>query len=500
MVSGLKVRQLKTWQFTTGAAVAGLALAVTAVAAAGPWDATGQRTAEARRAAAQERTGGADHGGTGPGDPRAAASAPAVLAALGKAAESDARTDTADAEGGAPPAPTERALREALEPLLDSAELGPDPSASVVDAATGREVYGKGAGDAMTPASTTKIATAAAALSALGPEYRIRTTVVAEPGSDRIVLVGGGDPTLTAHKDTKGFAGLRDLADDTARALKSRGTKKVSLAYDTSAYTGPELHPIGPNDNIAPVVALMADEGRLDDSARGPAPRSTDPAADAAEAFAGMLKDRGVDVRKKPVHKDAPGKAQELAAARSAPLSALVERMLTNSDNDIAEALARQTALAGGEPADFDGAGRAMKAELKKLGLPLKKSSFADGSGLSRDDKLSAGLLTGLLALAANEDRPELRPVLTGLSVAGFTGTLKNRYAGEDNKAAAQGIGLVRAKTGTLTGVNTLAGSVVDADGRLLVFAFLAKDTGDPKAAQGTLDRLAAAVANCGCR
>lgn len=103
--------------------------------------------------------------------------------------------------------------------------------------------------------------------------------------------------------------------------------------------------------------------------------------------------------------------------------------MLTNSDNDIAEALARQTALASGQPASFEGAEKAVTARLAALGVDVSGSRFADGSGLGRSDKVSAGLLTGLLAKAADPERPELRPVLTGLPVAGFTGTLRSRNA-----------------------------------------------------------------------
>ncbi|WP_461027603.1 D-alanyl-D-alanine carboxypeptidase, partial [Streptomyces sparsus] len=105
--------------------------------------------------------------------------------------------------------------------------------------------------------------------------------------------------------------------------------------------------------------------------------------------------------------------------------------------------------------------------------------------------------LTALLAEAADPEHPELRPLLTGLPVAGFNGTLGRRYASAESAA---GAGLVRAKTGTLTGVNSLAGTVVDADGRLLAFAFLTTGTTDPYGAQAVLDRLAATVAGCGCR
>ncbi len=114
----------------------------------------------------------------------------------------------------------------------------------------------------------------------------------------------------------------------------------------------------------------------------------------------------------------------------------------------------------------------------------MRGARFHDGSGLDRTDLITPGLLTALLTEAAAPDRPQLRPVLTGLPVAHFTGTLAARYT--DGAA-----GLVRAKTGTLTGVNTLAGTVTTPDGRLLAFAFLTNATTDAWAAQSALDRAA---------
>ena len=139
--------------------------------------------------------------------------------------------------------------------------------------------------------------------------------------------------------------------------------------YDTSRYSGPALHPIGPNENIAPVSALMVDEGaaRRLRTAAPPRAAATRPATRPAPS-----PDCCDDARHQtPASGPAPGRpAAKSRAGRRAPLrplSALVERMLTNSDNDIAEALARQTALAAGEPADFDGGRRAVTAQLKKL-------------------------------------------------------------------------------------------------------------------------------------
>ncbi|MFD3440767.1 D-alanyl-D-alanine carboxypeptidase/D-alanyl-D-alanine-endopeptidase [Streptomyces sp. NPDC058685] len=463
---------VRTWQLTAGAAVVGLALAAGAVAAAGPWD-SGQRKAEREWAAARSQGGGVHHPRPVPGRPQPAPSAPGVLTALGIPATAPATAPAA--------APAD--LAKELLPLLGDPGLGTVQTASVVDLATGRALYGKGAATPMTPASTIKIATSVAALSALGPDHRIPTTVTASKDGTVLTLVGGGDAGLDRAR-------LGALAERTARALKARGTTAVRLAYDVSLYKGPVRHPIGRNGNLAPVTPLMLHEGRIDERSTKDSERFEDPAREAARAFAQLLKDRGLTVAAEP----APGRpaagSKPVAEVLSDPLSALVERLLTESDNDLAEAVARQTALATGQPASFAGAERAVTAQLKKLKLPLAGARFADGSGLNRADRLSAGQLTALLALAADPDRPGLRPVLTGLPVAGFTGTLSGRYG-----ATSPGTGLIRAKTGTLSQVNSLAGTVVAPDGRLLAFAFMAGGTPSRESAQPALDRLAAALA-----
>ncbi|WP_405880135.1 MULTISPECIES: D-alanyl-D-alanine carboxypeptidase/D-alanyl-D-alanine-endopeptidase [unclassified Streptomyces] len=474
----------RTWQFTAVAATAGMALTAVVVTAAGPWDSSGQRTAERDRAVALEQSGGVDHGrnsDTSAKAPRPAPSAASVLVGLGGSANTVKSS------------PTGTALADVLTPLLGDAALGTRHTAAVVDISTGKRLYGVGVDDALTPASTTKIATAVAALSAMGPDHRLTTRAALEPDTKELVLVGGGDPTLTAHQDAEGWASLRTLADKTAVTLKKRGMSDVTLSYDTTLYAGPELHPIGENENLAPVSALMADEGRTDDSSSGQVQRVTDPAAEAAKKFAGFLKKQGITTTS-PGPSKATGRADTLATVTSPPLSDIVERMLTNSDNDIAEALARQTAVATGKRADFAGGAAAIAAQLTKLHLPLKGTAFNDGSGLNRDDRLTADLLTALLVKAGDPAHPELRPVLTGLPIAAFTGTLTSRYT--DATGAA---GVVRAKTGTLTGVNTLAGTVVDKDGQLLAFAFMASDTTNTLEAQAALDHTATALAACGC-
>lgn len=481
------MRLTKNWQVTAVSAAVGLAVALVAVAASGPWE-SGQRTAERGFAASQDAVARAKRAGPA-GSSGAQDRAPLA---------SDVLTAATGTSGV--PLPTGSGLAEALAPLLEASGLGPVRTAAVVDAATGRTVYGLGAGTAGTPASTTKIATAVAVLSLLGADHTFTTEVTGAAHGSRITLVGGGDPTLTARAAAGGgydAASLRKLADDTARALLRKGEKKVRLSYDTSLYSGTTLHRLGRNDNLAPVTALMADEGRDDGSTyKGPAARAWDPAQSAANTFADLLEDRGITVSGTPDKRGSSGGV--LAQVESVPLSDLVERMLTNSDNDIAEALARQAAVAVGRPASFAGGSRAIARTLRSLGLDLTGASFHDGSGLDHRDALTAAQLARLLVLAGSDAHPELRSVLTGLPVAAFSGSLRHRFStGVRREAAA---GFVRAKTGTLTGVNALAGTVVDADGRLLTFAFLTSGTTDPTAAVSALDRLASAVANCGCR
>ncbi len=421
--------------------------------------------------------------------PSPAPSAPDVLAALGLAPDGGG-----SAKGGDDaPRPTEKALAGALGPLLKDPDLGKVTSVSVLDALSGHRIFASHADRPTTPASTIKLATATAALTARGADYGIPTRVLAGKGHS-VVLVGGGDPTLTLDD-------LDALAATTAKALESRGEKKVTVDYDTSLYSGPLLHPIGPNNNLAPVSPLMINEARLDDSTHGPAPRSADPAAEAAREFAERLAQEGVTVHGDGHEVTAPGHAGRLAVHRSAALSTLVERMLTNSDNDLAEALARQTALASGEPASFAGDSRAVLARLKQLHLPVTGARITDGSGLSHHDRIPPRLLTHILITAGDPGHPALRPILTGLPVAAFSGTLAHRYDdGERGPDFAPGAGTVHAKTGTLTGVNTLAGTVVDTDGRLLAFAFMTNGTTERLAAQDALDRMASTLANCGCR
>ncbi|HET8971574.1 MAG TPA: D-alanyl-D-alanine carboxypeptidase/D-alanyl-D-alanine-endopeptidase [Candidatus Nanopelagicales bacterium] len=405
--------------------------------------------------------------------------------------------------GATAPVPSERRLAKLLTPLLASPALGARTAVSVVDAATGTELYESFGGRAQIPASTTKLLTALAVLQALGPDARLTTRVVTGGRESRLVLVGGGDQTLARAPTDGGSAegqrlrpaSLDDLADGTVAALERQGRDKVSLRYDTSLFSGPATAPSWPSSYVAsgvvsPVVALAVDGGR---TGPGQLSRSSDPALTAAEYFAGRLRAAGVTVTGRPKPATAAAEATELAAVQSPTVADLVEHMLTVSDDDLAEGLAHLAGAAQGE-GSFAGGAQATIATLRSLGVATTSTVLRDGSGLSRQDAVPPSVLTAALAAAmVPGDRTSgLWPVWSGLPVAGLTGTLADRFVG----AAATGRGVVRAKTGTLTGVNALAGTVRDHRGRLLTFAVLTDGTVEKYAAQAQLDRIAAALAS----
>ena len=412
--------------------------------------------------------------------------------------------------------PTASGLRSALAGPLSAAALGPRVSAEVADPATGRVLLSEDGTRLLTPASTTKLVTSAAALAVLGPDATFTTRVVRGATPDRVILVGGGDPTLAVHpfpaQDYPQPATLASLAAATARALKAEGRHTVSVGYDTSLYTGPGLAPGWPGTyvttgNVTPIAALEVDQGRLttagtpedSDDPYNLRARTTDPAGMAAASFAALMAADGIHVTGSPLAQTAPAHAASIASVSSPPLSAVVQQMLQESNNVIAENLARHVAVAAGQPASFSGAAAAVTAELRRLGVS-SGLSLVDGSGLSPRDAIAPATLVKVLELAVTDTKT--RALLAGLPVAGFSGTLtagQSVFAGIGGAA----LGSVRAKTGNLGTVTALAGLVTDKNSRTLVFAFMADRIpaeGMLSTAANAIDEAAEALANCGCR
>ncbi|MFI9505829.1 D-alanyl-D-alanine carboxypeptidase/D-alanyl-D-alanine-endopeptidase [Nocardia sp. NPDC052566] len=407
--------------------------------------------------------------------------------------------------------PTAAGVAAALAPVVGNPDLGAF-TGSVTDAATGAVLWASDPSKPQIPSSTAKILTTSAALLALPGDHRVITRVVTGAAPNELVFVGGGDPTLTAQPDGKGYYPNGPRLSDLVDQIRASGRQVDTIVVDTSAYAGPTMAPgWDPVDiregSIAPIESVMIDGGRLDPLVEY-SPRTPTPALDAGRRLAVEL---GLDPAKVRLGNAAPG-ATEVASVRSAPLRDRLRDTMVHSDNVLAETIGREIAVATGNPASFDGAVVALNAVLGKAGFDLTGMGMHDNSGLSVDDRVPARLLDRILATAArpnavavtptgattaaDPDRltATLAPMLDDLPVAGATGSLTSRYVHRDRAAA----GWVRAKTGTLSVSSTLVGYVLDADGRVLTFALMSNDR-PPEVSRPALDAIAGTLRNCGC-
>ena len=393
------------------------------------------------------------------------------------------------------PMPTPAALGAVLAPLVSNPALGAFTGV-VADARTGTTLWSQNPDTPMTPASTAKILTAAAAMLSLSPDHRVETRVVQGSRPGELVLVGGGDPTLTAQPvgQPSYYPGAPRIAD-LVEQIRRAGAEVDSIVVDISAYAGPTMaQGWMPEDvaagYIAPIESVMIDGARSDPFAEEP-PRSATPALDAGRVLAQAL---GIDLARVAVGKAESG-AAPVASVLSAPLRDRLGQMMRRSDNVLAETIAREVAVAKNSEASFTGATEAIGKTLYDAGFKTDGLTLHDGSGLSVDDRVPARLQADILTAAAGETKPQLRPMLDDLPVAGATGTLSDRYASGDRTGA----GWVRAKTGTLSVASALTGYVVDVDGRVLTFALMSNDR-PPEVSRPALDAVAGALRLCGCR
>jgi D-alanyl-D-alanine carboxypeptidase/D-alanyl-D-alanine-endopeptidase (penicillin-binding protein 4) len=373
----------------------------------------------------------------------AATLVPLLAAALGLAGPSQARPD-----GPLPSAALAERLSAALRvPSVDAART----AALAVDLRTGDVAFALNERLSLEPASNEKLAVAYAALTRLGPGYRFRTEVLglgslAGPvWRGDLVLKGYGDPTLDGDD-------LAALAQD----VRAWGIRRVTGAVlgDESAYdslrTGPGWKPSYFIDECAPLSALVADRGR--DGGRV----SLDPARSAAARFREALERAGVDVGKRSRRLlSAPATAFPLALDISEPLADVVRVMGRDSDNFLAEMILKQLGEAVGGAGTTGAGARVVVQSLREAGVQLAGVRVADGSGLSRLDRLTAAAIVSILQAGAAD--AAIRDAFLGsLAVAGVDGTLEHRL--ESRPARSR----VIAKTGTTSRASALAGFVRD--------------------------------------
>jgi serine-type D-Ala-D-Ala carboxypeptidase/endopeptidase (penicillin-binding protein 4) len=339
------------------------------------------------------------------------------------------------------------ALARALRvPHVSLASTG----AVAIDLTTGETVYSRNASLSLLPASNEKLAVTYAALTALGPGFRIETDVLGEgqevgtTWQGDLVLKGYGDPTLSS-------AGLADLARQVRAAGITAVTGRVlgdESWFDTRR-TAPGWKASFYIYESPPLSALIVDRGRFGRFT------SHDPALAAATLFRSALARAGVHVAGGAAHGVADDQAEPLASVDSATTAAIVRSMDRVSDNFVAEMLVKELGAVQGTRGTTAAGLAVVTGLLASAGVPLDGVQLVDGSGLSLDDRLTPSALASLLSVMWTDFEVRLE-LLASLPLAGRTGTLHDRMRG----GAATGV--VRAKTGTTSNASALSGFVAD--------------------------------------
>lgn len=447
----------------------------------------------------------------------------------------------------------EGALSKAMERAIAALGLHEGGAALVAVEAPGGRVLADVAADApMIPASTQKLLTTACALERLGPTRAFSTSFLAStapaedgrlPGS--LYVQGGGDPLLRAEDMWVALRELRALgvrhiagdlvADDSlfepagrpaAWPASSRpdpfdaAQGALSLAWNSIeiiVLPGPaagrqarvSVFPLAAGARIESRVVTGGKTAIRIDSRSGPGNRHQvkiegtirhgagpyrswvhlgDPTRAAAEALAELLPQAGIVLDGKVRLGPTPGGARPLSRHDSPPLRTIVAAVNKYSSNFGAEMLLRQLAA---DPAR-GGAGieaglRVLDGCLSEWGLAGENLHLADGSGYSPSNRLTARTLVGVLEQA--ERSPGWGPeLLVSLPRAGEDGTLKGRLR--------EFRGRLRAKTGSLRGVSSLAGELVlEGERRVLFAIILAGEGKDGPVSAALTDRLFRALA-----
>ena len=346
-------------------------------------------------------------------------------------------------------------------PLFEMSQVG----LMVYDLTADSALYCYNHRQMLRPASCMKLVTSITALDQLGPKYEYQTRLfytgelVGRTLVGNIYCVGGFDPMLTQDDVVSLAASIRNLGVDSIRGqIIADRSFKESLDYgegwcwdDDNPYLIPLT--IGRKDNF---TSTLAEEiSRLGINLEG------------VQLMQGRKPDNA-----------------KLLDACCHSITQVLQKMMKDSDNFYAESMFYQTAASTGHrPAKAIDARNVTKKLINRLGLDANAYRIADGSGLSLYNYVTAELLVRLLRHAWRT--PSIsKALIASLPVAGVDGTLKSRML----KTPAQGN--VRAKTGTLTGISSLAGYCTAPNGHELAFAIINQGILDKTTGKAFQDRV----------
>jgi D-alanyl-D-alanine carboxypeptidase/D-alanyl-D-alanine-endopeptidase (penicillin-binding protein 4) len=324
-----------------------------------------------------------------------------------------------------------------------------DDTSCVAVSVDGQVVGGKHQDVPLRPASNVKLVTASVALQTLGAEFRYTTEVrgVMQSGvvAGDLYFVGGGDPLLSSEwwkgPNTKYPPFNTTSIEAFAASIRAAGVTRVDGAVvgDASRYDDEWYAPSWTSDvkftEGGPISALLVNDSRESNSTS-----SNDPAIGAAKVLTEALQAVGVTVVGSPSKGTAPVDAPVIASIQSQPLPAVLQEMLTTSDNNTAEMVLKEIGVAEGGAGTREAGLVVVTKALQDWGVPLDGIVLVDGSGLSDDNRLTCTVLLDVLQHQAIDD-----PVGQGMAVAGAQGgTLADAFVGSDLEGA------LRGKTGTL--------------------------------------------------
>lgn len=424
---------------------------------------------------------------------------------------------------------TPKTLALAIDNILSNSALkNTAVGIKVVSLKNGEVLFEKNGSKLFIPASNAKILTAAATLTEMGPQYKFLTKAATNG-----IVEGGklnGDLYIQGNGDT--FF-VTEIIYYFANELAIRGITEVTgnVVIDDFYFDRDYDVPPGDRAYVAPVSAVAANFNSISlfvqpgNSNGSPARVAIDPPNEfikiingaktggskstisvvrksdgdqntitvsgsiplgakgerayrsisnppmyAGSVLKSIFSQRGIKISGGILHKETPANARELLIYKSKSLDLIVKDLMNFSNNMIANQLIKVLgAYKYGAPGSMEKGLRAAKESLVSLGVKPESFVMVDGSGYDRQNRVSADLLTTILK-RMSEDMVLFPGFWFALPVAGAEGTLERRFKSNEAK------GKIRAKSGTITGVATLAGYAPTKDGELLAFAFLFND------------------------
>ena len=387
---------------------------------------------------------------------------------------------------------------------VSAAQLG-DATVYVLNSTTNEVLFQFGSNATVAMGSVMKVITAATAIQVLGPDARLTTRVVAGSTPGSVILIGGGDPTLSAGNGSvySGAPTMTDLAAQTVAAYQEAfldAEPITQVIVDVSLFPVDDAwHSSWPKsertNGYQPLIVPLMVDGDRSNPSKAVSPRSKDPVGKAARVFADALLAAGGGDGESEItitYGSAPGNATELASVSSQPVSKLVKQMLPNSDNTLAELLLRAVSVKLGLGGTASSLQQAVVSTMKTLDADFSEGTFIDGSGESAKIRINPAPLAELLDTIF-ADEGDLAVIANSLPIAGESGTLSSRFSG----AAKVARGHVTAKTGWIDGLYALAGQIRAADGTTLIAVAVA--SGKVKdSAKAAIDNVFAAAYSCG--